>query len=353
MRLLDRYIGRSVLLGTVAVLSIVTGISILFVLIDELRTLSHRYTLLEALFYVILSSPRRIYELVPMASLIGCLVGLGALASHSELIVMRAAGISLQRILWAVMKPTLIIMLASMVLGEYIVPASESLAESRRALLQDDGTPQSQRKGPWLRQGDEFVHINSVQPDGTLLSVTRYRFDENRRLTSASFAKKARFEESCIRLYEVATTYIHATHSEVITNKEECWQATLDPQLLVVIAVDPESLSMQGLWRYATHLEQQGQDGNRYWLAFWNKALQPIATATLVLLAISFIVGPLRSVTMGQRLFTGVVIGFVFKIGQDLLGPSSLVFGFSPLLAVLIPAAICALAGLWLLKRAG
>lgn len=353
MRLLDRYIGRSVLLGVLGVLAVVTGIGMLFFLIDELREISGRYTFAEALFYVALSSPRRVYELLPMAALIGCLVGLGALASHSELIVMRAAGVSLRRILWAVMKPALVLMLASMLLGEYVVPLSERFAESRRSLLLDDGTPQSQRKGPWLRQADEFIHINSVQPDGTLLSVTRYRFDENRRLISASFAKKARFEESCIRLYDVATTHFSDNRSDVINAAEECWQAKLDPQLLGIVAVMPEALSMQGLWRYATYLEQQGLDGNRYWLAFWTKALQPLVTAALVLLAISFILGPLRSVTMGQRLFTGVVVGFVFKIGQDLLGPSSLVFGFSPLLAVLIPAAICALAGLWLLKRAG
>jgi len=81
--------------------------------------------------------------------------------------------------------------------------------------------------------------------------------------------------------------------------------------------------------------------------------LQPVVTAALVLMAISFIFGPLRSVTLGQRVFTGVLVGFTFRIAQDLLGPSSLVFGFSPLFAVLVPTAICALAGFWLLRRAG
>lgn len=77
-----------------------------------------------------------------------------------------------------------------------------------------------------------------------------------------------------------------------------------------------------------------------------------MVTAALVLMAISFIFGPLRSVTLGQRVFTGVLVGFVFRIAQDLLGPSSQVFGFPPLLAVVIPAGICALAGVWLLRRA-
>ena len=97
---------------------------------------------------------------------------------------------------------------------------------------------------------------------------------------------------------------------------------------------------------------EQGLSNGSYWLAFWTKVLQPLVTAALVLMAISFIFGPLRSVTLGQRVFTGVLVGFVFRIAQDLLGPSSLVFGFSPLLAVVVPAGICALAGFFLLRRA-
>jgi len=117
--------------------------------------------------------------------------------------------------------------------------------------------------------------------------------------------------------------------------------------------VEPDALSITGLWHYAGYLAAQGLDSGRYWLAFWTKLAQPLVTAALVLLAISFIFGPLRSVTLGQRIFTGVLVGFVFRIGQDLLGPSSLVFGFSPLLAVAVPALICLGIGLILLRRAG
>jgi lipopolysaccharide export system permease protein len=115
----------------------------------------------------------------------------------------------------------------------------------------------------------------------------------------------------------------------------------------------PDSLSITGLWQYAHYLKDQGLSNGRYWLAFWTKVLQPLVTVALVLMAISFIFGPLRSVTLGQRVFTGVLVGFTFRIVQDLLGPSSLVFGFSPLFAVLVPAAVCALAGVLLLRRAG
>ncbi|MNG04630.1 Lipopolysaccharide export system permease protein LptG [compost metagenome] len=205
----------------------------------------------------------------------------------------------------------------------------------------------------WHRQGDEFVHINSVQPNGLLYGVTRYRFDNERHLLTSSFARRAQYQEDHWQLSDVTTTHFRGDHTEVIKAPVERWDVTVTPQLLNTVVLAPESLSITGLWDYIHYLSDQGLNNARYWLAFWTKVLQPMVTAALVLMAISFIFGPLRSVTLGQRVFTGVLVGFVFRIGQDLLGPSSQVFGFPPLLAVVIPAAICAGAGLWMLRRAG
>ncbi|MGE8345529.1 LptF/LptG family permease, partial [Pseudomonas helleri] len=152
---------------------------------------------------------------------------------------------------------------------------------------------------------------------------------------------------------DVATTVFHERNTEVVNTPEERWDVSLSPELLNTVVMAPDALSISGLWGYIHYLKDQGLNNGRYWLAFWVKVLQPFVTAALVLMAISFIFGPLRSVTLGQRVFTGVLIGFAFKIAQDLLGPASLVFGFSPLFAVLLPAGICALAGFWLLRRAG
>jgi lipopolysaccharide export system permease protein len=146
---------------------------------------------------------------------------------------------------------------------------------------------------------------------------------------------------------------LHEQSSEVLQIPSERWGIELSPQLLGAVVLEPDALSVTGLWSYIHYLADQGLANGRYWLAFWNKVLQPLVTGALVLMAISFIFGPLRSVTLGQRVFTGVLVGFVFRIVQDLLGPSSLVFGFPPLVAVLLPATVCALGGLWLLRRAG
>jgi lipopolysaccharide export system permease protein len=350
---LDRYIGSSVFMAILAVLGIILGLATLFAFIDEMSDVSDTYTLADVLSYVLLTAPRRLYDMLPMAALIGCLIGLGSLASNSELTIMRAAGVSIGRIVWAVMKPMLVLMLVGVLIGEYVAPATENTAQANRSLAQGGGDAQSAKHGLWHRQGDEFIHINSVQPNGTLYGVTRYRFDDQRHMLSSSFAKRAKFAEDHWQLNDVTTTLFHDKRTEVVAAPTERWDVALSPQLLSTVVMAPESLSITGLWGYIHYLADQGLNNGRYWLAFWVKVLQPLVTAALVLMASSFIFGPLRSVTLGQRVFTGVLVGFTFRIAQDLLGPSSLVFGFSPLFAVLVPAGVCALAGLWLLRRAG
>ncbi|MCI0997433.1 LPS export ABC transporter permease LptG [Pseudomonas sp. ICMP22404] len=350
---LDRYIGSSVFMAILAVLGIILGLATLFAFIDEMSDVSDTYTLADVASYVLLTAPRRLYDMLPMAALIGCLIGLGSLASNSELTIMRAAGVSVGRIVWAVMKPMLVLMLVGVLIGEYVAPATENTAQANRSLAQGGGDAQSAKHGLWHRQGDEFIHINSVQPNGILYGVTRYRFDEQRHMLSSSFAKRAQFAEDHWQLSDVTTTLFHEKNTEVVASPQERWDVAISPQLLSTVVMAPESLSITGLWGYIHYLADQGLNNGRYWLAFWVKVLQPLVTAALVLMAISFIFGPLRSVTLGQRVFTGVLVGFTFRIAQDLLGPSSLVFGFSPLFAVLVPTGVCALAGLWLLRRAG
>ncbi|UVE16819.1 LPS export ABC transporter permease LptG [Pseudomonas sp. LS44] len=350
---LDRYIGSSVFVSILGVLGVIVGLALLFAFIDEMGDVEGGYGLLDAAWYVVLTTPRRVYDMLPMAALIGCLIGLGNLASNSELTIMRAAGVSVGRIVWAVMKPMLVLMMVGILIGEYLAPWSENLAQASRSMAQGGGEAQSAKRGVWHRQGNEFVHINAVQPNGLLYGVTRYQFDEQRHLQSASFAKRAQYQGDHWQLNEVSTTHFRESSTEVVNLPEERWDVQLTPQLLGTVVLEPEALSVTGLWRYIQYLAEQGLNNGRYWLAFWGKLLQPLVTAALVLMAISFIFGPLRSVTLGQRVFTGVLVGFVFRIAQDLLGPSSLVFGFSPLLAVLIPSGICALAGIWMLRRAG
>ena len=352
MTRLDRYIGRQVLMSILAVLGVLWGLSLLFALIDELAYMRGGFGVPQVLEYVMLTSPRRLYELLPMGALIGCLIGLGTLASSSELTVMRASGVPLVRIVGAVMAPMLLLMVLGLALSEFVMPKTEVLADFKRDIARNGGQALSS-EGLWHREGDQYVHINAARSDGVMLGITRFTFDESRVLRESSFAERAEFAGDHWVLREVVTTRLTEQATEVVRQPTQTWRVELTPQLVSTLITEPDALSISGLWQYARFLGGQGLDNGPYWLAFWGKVLQPLITASLVILAISFIFGPLRSVTLGQRIFTGVLVGFVFRIIQDLLGPASLVFGFSPLLAVVLPGAFCALIGLRMLQRAG
>ncbi|MBY4678985.1 LPS export ABC transporter permease LptG [Marinobacterium arenosum] len=353
MKLLDRYLAKYVMGATAAVLLVIVGLDLLFSLVDQLPDLSEQYDLLAAMQYVLLTLPRRLYEFIPLSALIGCLLGLGALASHSELTVMRSSGVSVQRIVTGVMKPVLILVLLALALGEFVVPEAEQSAQSFRSLRVAGGRALS-AGGVWHRDGNHFIHINSASSKGVIHGVTRYEFGDDNQLLRASFAREGRYRPDGWLLQEVQETLFEdGQQLRSGTLAEERWQVELTPKLLSVVVVEPGNLSMQGLWQYTDYLERQGLSADSYKLAFWSKALQPVAILALVLVAVSFIFGPLRSVTVGQRLVAGIVVGLGFKFSQDMLGPASTVFGFHPLLAMLLPVVICALAGVILLRRAG
>ena len=372
MRLLDAYISRTTIASIAIVLMVITSLDLLAKLIDELGNLTDSYTFIEAVIYVALGLPASVYQYMPFAGLVGGLVGLGSLASTSELIVMRAAGVSLLRLTWSVLKPVLWFIIAMLLFAEYVIPVSDQYSENRRSiLLQGNNKALSSREGLWNREGNEFMHFNSVQANGKLSGVTRHVYDDEGRLLSSSFADVAFFINGQWREENVVETVFRETEVDIGAEAESraetgkaigtktstrihsarLWETELSPNLLAILVQETDNLAMSKLYGYANYLERQNLSNEKYLLAYWRKILQPLVIISLVLVAISFIFGPLREVTMGYRIFTGVVVGIVFQMVQKLLGPASLLYGIPPLFAVLLPIVVCFLAGLFLLSR--
>lgn len=353
MRKIDQYVMRTVGGAMFLVMVVVLSLDLIFGFIAELEDARNDYQTLQALWYVFMTLPRRIYDYLPLGAFMGCLVGLGAMASSSELTVIRAAGVSLKRIVWSAMKPALVVVLIGLVVGEYVAPPAERMAQSQKAVEQGAGTNIASASGIWHREGEVFMHLNAVSPEGDLRGVSLFRFDDERWMLSASFAEQATYQGDHWQLENVATTVIGDEQLTQETQDTLRWETGLSPAVLSVLIVKPENLPMTGLYTYASYLDDQGLSSANYWLAFWKKVLMPVGTAVMVLVAISFIFGPLRSVTMGFRVFTGLIVGLLFKYMQDLLGPMSLVFGFNPVLAIALPIAINAAVGAVLMRRAG
>lgn len=355
MNTVERYVGKAVLSSFAALALIILGLDLLFSFLSELGSTRNQYQTLDALLFMLMTMPRRFYEYLPLLAMIGALVGIGRLANNSELVILRAAGMSTFRIVAAVMKTAMLLMVIGFLLGQLVVPVTEEMAQTRKATLKAKGSQSvvSKGKGFWHKEDQQFVHFALVQPDGTLHGITRYQFDDNNKLLNVDYSQTAKYIDGQWRLYQTRQTAIREDVSEVSVIAEQDWQVALKPALLSVIVLKPDYLAVTDLYRLSGYLEAQGLDAESFKLSFWRKSFQPLAIAALVLIGISFVFGPLRSVAMGTRLFYGIITGLTFKYIQDFMGPAASVFGIEPWLAAISPIALCAFIGWWMIRRAG
>lgn len=352
MKLLRRYLFRTVFAPALVCGLLLAGLDSLFRFVDELRSLGGGYQAIDALQYVVTLLPGRFTLFLPVAILLGALFGLGLLANSGELVVIRSAGPSLARLCWMVLRPVLVLLALGMLVGETVAPYASQMAESNRTLKQGGGDILRSNYGYWLRQDDEFIHINAVQPNGAIYGVTRLVFNNEHRLVESQFVQRAIYQgDGHWVLQGVRGSRLGSDRVDAYQEQEGEWSNGLTPDQLAVVIVNPADLSLQRQWQYASYLKHQGLTAAEYLLSFWQKLFMPLATIGMVLIAISFIFGPLREVSMGGRLAAGIIAGLLFHYGQQFFGSLSLVFHASPFMAGFMPPAICIGIGVWLLRR--
>ncbi|WP_456296649.1 LPS export ABC transporter permease LptG [Vibrio sp. AK197] len=352
-KILDLYIGRTIIATTSLVLATFVGLSAIIKYVEQLRKVGQgSYDLLQALFFVVLSIPRDVEMFFPMAALLGALIGLGMMASSSELVVMQASGFSKLNIGTSVLKTAVPLMIAVTLLGQWGAPQAQKMARDMRAFSTSGGQLLSVRAGVWARDANDFIFIGKVEED-KLYGLSMWRFDADKKLDTVVYAKEADFvEQSHWILKDVQVTNLQNDIEISKQNLDEYrWDTTLAPDKLAVVTVKPEELSLTGLYDYVSYLDASEQDSSRYELALWRKVTQPFSIAVMMLMALSFIFGPLRSVTMGARILSGVIAGFTFYISSEFFGPLSLVYEMPPAFGAIAPSVVFLTIAVLLLRR--
>lgn len=351
MRRLDRHIGMTV--GGMIMLASAGLVSLfaIFTFLDQLTDVKNEYTISTVFEYIGYSIPRIFYDTLPFAVLIGCLAGLGVLASSNELIVMRSAGVSTWQIARATLKPALVFVCIGLLMGELLLPDFERTARViREDAMEADISP---RGGFWYREKNTFMHFTPINREGDLLNINHFVMDDEHALIRTIWAERATYNEQRGWLMENVIISSPGNETQSQHLPQYVWDTALTPDLInTEILVEPSKMSIVQLYEKIRYLRGQGLNAGKFELGFWTKSFQPIASLSLVFIAISFIFGPLRETTMGMRVVSGLIIGILFKFAQDLLSPASLVFGFPPLIATVIPILICSGIGFYLLKRA-
>jgi lipopolysaccharide export system permease protein len=349
--LLDRHIGRAVLLSIVAVMALLLVLVGFFEVIAELEDVAQGYTTLLAYGYVALTLPRYTYELFPIATLLGSLIGLGTLAGNSELMAMRAAGVSIGRIVLATLKAGLLVLLVVLLIGEYLAPRAELQAQRMKMQALSDQITLRTRYGFWSRDDNSFINIRQVLPNRVLGDVWVYRYDDQQRLTRAMHAKRAVYENGGWVLESVRQSAFSPARVSVTEAERLPWPTRFEPSVLDVITVKPHMLAAWDLWRYIEYLQQNGQSAQTYEVAFWGKLAAPLVTLVMLFLSIPFVFGSLRSVGIGQRIFVGMMLGIVFYLLNRAFSYLTVVYSMNALFATVFPVLLFFAYALWKFRR--
>jgi lipopolysaccharide export system permease protein len=356
MSTIRRYFAREIYKASAFAMVAFLALFAFFDMVNELDELgTGGYRLRHAFAFVLLSMPGHVYELFPVAVLIGTLVALSTLAANSEYTVMRVSGlapIDAARMLARVGSAFVIL---TIIVGEFAAPAAERAAKQLRMERLGSTVSSGLRTGVWLRSDARFVNVREVLPDTSLRGVRIFEFDANLRLVSLSEAARGTYEGNNVwRLYDVTRTEFKGERAVVSKTIDMDWRSVLTPDILGALLVRPEKMSAWNLYQYIRLLSQNRQRTERQEIALWQKVIYPFATLVMMALALPFAYVQVRSGGLGLKLFAGIVLGVLFHFLNNLGTTLGVLQTWTPFVSAAAPSIlflITAAAMMWWVER--
>ncbi|WP_298215033.1 LPS export ABC transporter permease LptG [Acidocella sp.] len=354
MTLLDRYLGWAVFR---AFLLVAIGLTALFSLLDFIEQLSligyGRYQLRDALSSALLTAPDRLLQIAPIAMLLGSLIGLGGLARYSELTAWRSFGVSEARMMGAVVKLCLPVILGLFLIAQFVVPPAQQKAQREQAAALGDALPGLSNGGFWAQKNGVFLNVQNYTGRHTLRGVEIFAFNPDGTLQSHIRAETARplpdgeWQLTGVERDAVSNGQIETDHPASLA-----WRPFLSDKQLQLLAIPPETMPPLALFAYVHELKRQHQEALIYEQSFWNMVAVPVSLIGMVLIAAPFVFGGTqRSGHAGWQTVTGAVIGIGFLLIQEITGYAGLLMAVNPAISALTPPLLLVSLGAWLLAR--
>jgi lipopolysaccharide export system permease protein len=353
MNVLTGYIARELLKGSFIALLLLLTLFDLFTFSDELDDIGKgSYGLQEVFYFITLTSPTVLYELMPASALLGSLFVLGAMGNHHELTAMRAAGLSIFGIIKAVMLAGAILVMIALLIGELVAPEAEQKAQILRATALHKRVLLKTQYGVWLREGRQFINIRKIEDSGTLANVNIYEVDDQQHLRRSKSASQAVFlGHEQWQLDTVAQSDISLQQVLATAKKQQIWNSTIAPDLLKVVVVNPDNLSLLDLATYIDFLKENQQKSHKYELAFWGRVVNPLVVFVMLLVSAPFVIGVKRGISAGARILIGVVIGMGFNILDITVGHIGLIYDLNAPLMAFLPSVTVLILALIAIRR--
>ncbi|MGZ8290406.1 MAG: LPS export ABC transporter permease LptG [Telluria sp.] len=381
MKVLQRYFAVSILQAVAFVLVAFLGLISFMDLTAELPAVGKDgYEIQHAFLYVLMLVPGHVYEVMPVAALIGTIYTMAQFASSSEFTIMRASSMSTQMAAWMLFKIGVVLVVVTFIFGELITPRTAPYAEKLKLSAKGASVSQQFTSGMWTKDvvrsdgvkgdvtGTRFFNVRQFRPDGRLVDVKLYEFDTDFRMRSLITAKSGVFEgNNTWRLEDVTETVFTAgsaggkatfgqENSAVTTRKLDklALASEITPKILSVSSSDPERMSANELAVYTRHLAENRQETDRFKIAFWKKLIDPLAIFVLMALALPFAYLHTRSGGVSLKIFIGIMIGVSFIMINALFSHVGLLSALPALVTAIAPSLLfllLALGALWWVER--
>lgn len=351
MNQLTRYIAKNILVTIFITLFALAGLSAIIKFVDQLRNLGRgSFELLDILLYVILTIPSDIAIFLPISVLLGAIIALGNLATKSELIAMQAAGFSKLHIGIACIKTAIPLMLITLLLSQWGIPQLEQIARDNRMEAMYNGRVLNVNQSLWIKDENKFIYVQQINSPNNIANITEYQYINNK-LQQIKHINQANFIDNKWQAHDISTLNISEKSINKSNVTNETWLSKITPDQLGLVSQENKSMSLGELYNYINFLESSGQTAQKYKLTFWQKIASPLVVAIMVLLALSFVFGPLRSVNMGVKIVSGISLGFVFYVANEILAKIGLVYNISPFISAITPSIMFLILSIYLLKR--
>jgi lipopolysaccharide export system permease protein len=341
MNTLDRYLYRTVLVYAFMALAVLVTLGALFLFISQQSDVGvGNYNAGEALMFTFFNLPEQAFELLPIAAMIGALMGLGNLASGSELVVTRASGVSVWRTAWPVGLAGLTMALAMYGLGEYVAPPMAQWAKREKTTAKLADISFAGSSGAWVKDGNLILRVQTGEVDQAFGGVSLFELDGNRLKSVKRAARISVAEPGRWRLHDVATTRFTDDRVESEVVPEMTMTSSVNPDFLGLAATDPDLLTLRGLASYIDHLRRNSLGTAAYEIGYWSRIARLFAVIVVTLLALPFVFGPLRTTGAGARTVIGVLLGVVFFVITGMVEKGGQLFGANPVLIGWLPTAV-------------
>ncbi len=349
--ILSNYMMRTILFSTALVLIVLLALAGLFEFIAELDDTQGDYQTPQAILYTLLRLPNLAFEMLPVAALIGSLLGLGGLAGNSEIIVMRSAGLSVRKLASMVAVSGAVLLVLTGLLGEFIGPPLDFYARNMRVEARYSQDDDRLGNETWVKDGNVYLHLERVNPEFEFGSLYMYRFDDDR-LSSISIAENAGIDDNDDWILEnLRETQFERDGVQVAESSLAIETFEVDAQLLGSALAKPLSLSAREMLTYIDYLKRNDLDATPYETEFWYRVSRTFSVLIMPILALAFVFGSLRSGGAGGRLMIGVVVGLAYYLASETLANSGQVFDLNPIFVTWLPSVTLSLITIFALSR--